>query len=108
MPAPVTPSALQPRYMSISQASAYSSLGQTTIRKMLRDGRLRRVTAPGVTRVLIDRLELDELLLRGEAGEAAPAAGVAAEASGVTPDAVCSTEPVSRVHQPCPTAKLLP
>jgi excisionase family DNA binding protein len=66
MPEPMT--ATPPRFLSYEAAVAYCGLSVATLRRMLRDGRLRRVQPPGCSRVLIDRLQLDEVLL-GSAAE---------------------------------------
>ena len=50
------------RYLSVSDTSAYSGLGEPTIRRLLRTGML-TAYRPVPGRVLVDRAELDRLFL---------------------------------------------
>jgi excisionase family DNA binding protein len=49
------------RYLSVAQAAQYSGLSPVTIRRLIRDGRLRG-RRPGARRVLIDREDIDQLM----------------------------------------------
>jgi len=61
-PAPVPSTA---RLLSVRQASAYLGLSTWTVRDLIGRGSLRRVVIPGVRRLLLDRVELDDLVSRG-------------------------------------------
>jgi hypothetical protein len=54
--------ALPPRFLSVAAAEVYSSLSAETLRRLIRLGRLRGYK-PSPGRLVIDRLELDELIL---------------------------------------------
>jgi len=53
---------LPPRLLGVRAAGAYLGISPFTVRNMIRDGRLHVVRVPGLTRVLIDRLDLDQLI----------------------------------------------
>jgi excisionase family DNA binding protein len=51
-------------YLTVKQASAYSTLSVVTLRRLIRDGRL-PVARPTPRRVVIARRQLDDLLAGG-------------------------------------------
>src|SRR5262249_23240298 len=90
MPQPTTTTPA--RLLSYEAAPAYSSLSPATLKRMPRDGRLRRVAAPGVARVLVDREQLDEVLLRGAAAtSAAPKVEADVSAEATQPNEAAAT-----------------
>ena len=54
--------ALPPRLLGVRDAALYLGVSPFTVRNMIRDGRLQNVSVPGLTRVLVDRLDLDSLI----------------------------------------------
>jgi hypothetical protein len=62
------PETLPPRFLSLAAAETYSSLSAETLRRLIRRGLL-KAYKPSAGRVVIDRLQLDELIL----GSARPA-----------------------------------
>jgi len=55
-------SALPPRLLGVREAGSYLGVSPFTIRNMLKDKRLCPVRVPGLIRVLVDRLDLDQLI----------------------------------------------
>jgi excisionase family DNA binding protein len=53
---------IDPRFLSLAQASQHSGLSIMTLRRRIQEGRLRSYTPAG-RRVLIEVSELDELIL---------------------------------------------
>jgi hypothetical protein len=58
--------AADPRFFDFKAAAAYTSLGERTLRKLAAAGRL-RVYHPVPGRAVLDRLELDSLVLESAA-----------------------------------------
>jgi excisionase family DNA binding protein len=50
------------RLLGVRAAGQYLGVSPYTIRNMIRDGRLCPVRMPGLARVLVDRLDLDQLI----------------------------------------------
>jgi excisionase family DNA binding protein len=56
------------RYLSLNDAATYSTLSLPTLRRMVRERKL-RAYHPSGRRVLIDRVELDEWIHRAAVGD---------------------------------------
>jgi excisionase family DNA binding protein len=63
--APSAPALIAPdqRLLSVAQASRYLALSPWTVRDMLADRRLQRVTVAGCRRVLLDKVALDSMIV---------------------------------------------
>jgi excisionase family DNA binding protein len=70
----VTEIGSEPRYLSLGGAARYTTLSVGTLRRLLREGKLRGFRPSG-RRVLIDRAELDALVRASAATTTATAAG---------------------------------
>jgi hypothetical protein len=53
---------LAPRFLSLADAESYCGLSSETLRRLIRAGKLRSFK-PVAGRVLVDRLQLDEVIL---------------------------------------------
>lgn len=57
---------VRPRLLTVEGAARYLSVTENAIRHMVRRRQLRRAKLPGYGRVLVDRLELDEMIEAGK------------------------------------------
>ncbi len=67
----VRETSVPPRLLGVRAAGAYLDVSPWTVRNMLRDGRLCPVRVPGLTRVLVDRHDLDRLIEAWKLGASA-------------------------------------
>ncbi|MCX6879479.1 MAG: helix-turn-helix domain-containing protein [Verrucomicrobia bacterium] len=78
MATPYAPATINPRWLTLPQAAAYSGIGERCIQNYLRAGHIRssNCRAPGATRGrrLIDRESLDNFILAGVSAEPSPLA----------------------------------